>query len=67
MAIIPELLLKPKNQILVPEVVTKSEASIDGGLRESCGNSKLGERMIIKEQRIQVLAQGIIGSELKRE
>jgi hypothetical protein len=43
-------------QSLVSKIILQGKACIDRGLRESRRDRELGERMIIKEQGIQVLA-----------
>jgi hypothetical protein len=45
---------------LVSKIVSQGEAGIDRGLREGRGNRKFREGMIVKEQRVQVLAQRVV-------
>lgn len=52
----------PRN--LVSEIIPQCKPSINRGLRKGRGYGKLRERVVVEEQGVQLLGQGVVGGEL---
>lgn len=57
------VLVFKKQNPLISEVVAQGEARVDSGLWKGCGDSELGKGMVVEEEGIQTLGQGVIRCE----